>query len=343
MTMSTDALAIQNLGKTYRLGFRQRLVHALSGLDLRVQEGAIYGFVGPNGAGKSTTIKILVGLVRASTGSAAIFGKPIESPAARVAVGYLPENPSFSDFLRPVEVLRYLGKLSGLSGADLERRARETLELVGLGHALDLTTRKFSKGMVQRLGLAQALLHDPPLLILDEPMSGLDPIGRKEIRDVIVGLARQGKTIFFSTHILPDVESICDRVGMLLRGRLVREGALNALLDGTIRSVEVRCGELPARLVEELSGVAREVRRTPDGHTLVFAGVEPATVAAGRIAAAGAQILSLQPDRETLEETFVRLAAETEGGVLPREGADATSPDLRPRPRTAAASSGDQS
>jgi ABC-2 type transport system ATP-binding protein len=318
--MSNDALRIENLGKTYRLGFRQRVVHALSGLDLRVQEGAIYGFVGPNGAGKSTTIKILVGLVRASTGTATIFGKPITSPSARVAVGYLPENPSFQDFLRPLEVMRYLGRLSGLSGPALDRRALELLEQVGLGNALDLTTRKFSKGMVQRLGLAQALLHDPPLLILDEPMSGLDPIGRKEVRDVIQGLARQGKTIFFSTHILPDVETICDRVGMLLRGRLVREGTLEALLDGTIRSVVVRTSVLPDAVVEALAPLTRDVRRTPDGHTAVFEGVEQANAGVARIHAAGARIQAMEPARETLEETFVRLAA-VDAASAPRRAA----------------------
>ncbi|HET6437342.1 MAG TPA: ABC transporter ATP-binding protein [Anaeromyxobacter sp.] len=318
--MPQDALLIENLGKTYRLGVRARQVHALLGLDLRVEEGAIYGFVGPNGAGKSTTIKILVGLVRPTTGTAHILGKPISHPAARKAVGYLPENPSFPDFLRPMEVMRFLGKLSGLSGADLDRQAAALLERVGLSHALDLTTRKFSKGMVQRLGLAQALLHDPPLLILDEPMSGLDPIGRKEVREVIVDLARQGKTIFFSTHILPDVESICDRVGMLLRGRLVREGALQALLDGTVRSVEIRCAELPAPVLEAVGKTALAVRRTPEGHSLVFPGTEQANAAATRLLSAGGRIFSMQPDRESLEETFVRLAAQIEGGPL-REAA----------------------
>ncbi len=320
--MSSDALLIENLGKTYRLGVRARQVHALAGLDLRVEAGAIYGFVGPNGAGKSTTIKMVVGLVKPSTGAARIFGKPIADPAARIAIGYLPENPSFPDFLRPLEVMRYLGKLSGLRGADLDRRALALLEQVGLGRALDLTTRKFSKGMVQRLGLAQALLHDPPLLILDEPMSGLDPIGRKEVRDVIVGLARQGKTIFFSTHILPDVEQICDRVGMLLHGRLVREGPLQALLDGTVRAVQIRCAEIPAATLDAIRPLVQDVRRTPEGHSLQLAGLEPANAALPRILASGVRVLSVEPDRESLEETFVRLAAETDRGAA-REAAEA--------------------
>ena len=313
-----DALSVHDLGKTYRLGLRQRVVHALSGLELRVEENAVYGFVGPNGAGKSTTIKILVGLVAPTAGTARIFGRPITEPGARAAIGYLPENPSFQDFLRPMEVLRYLGRLSGMSGAELDRRAESLLERVGLSHARDLTVRKFSKGMVQRLGLAQALIHDPPLLILDEPMSGLDPIGRRDVRGLILELKRQGKTIFFSTHILSDVESACDRVGMLLRGRLVKEGALHTLLDGTIRSVEIRCGELPTAALGAMAALSGKAERLPDGCSIVLPDVDRANAAAARLLAAGVRIVSMQPSRETLEETFVRLAAEVEGGK-PRE------------------------
>jgi ABC-2 type transport system ATP-binding protein len=306
--MSDLAVSCRGLGKTYRLGFRARKVEALRALDLAVAAGSIYGFVGPNGAGKSTTIKILVGLVRPTTGTASLFGRPIEAPAARLQIGYLPENPSFHDFMRPLEVLRYLGKLSGLSGADLDRRAEALIDRVGLGHARDLTVRKFSKGMVQRLGLAQALVHDPPLLILDEPMSGLDPVGRKEVRDLILELGRQGKTVFFSTHILSDVETICDRVGMLLHGALVREGPLGSLLDGTVRSVEVRCAGLSPTVAAELRAAAVDGGPVPDGHAFSFPGLEAANAAAARLVASGARLLSVQPHRETLEETFMRLA-----------------------------------
>jgi ABC-2 type transport system ATP-binding protein len=307
--MTDRAVAAQGLSKTYHLGFRGRRLAALADLDLSVEAGAIYGFVGPNGAGKSTTIKILVGLVRPSAGTAALFGKPIADPRARLAVGYLPENPTFHDFMRPVEVLRYLGRLSGMSGKALERRAEELLERVGLAQARDLTVRKFSKGMVQRLGLAQALIHDPPLLVLDEPMSGLDPIGRKDVRDLILELRREGKTIFFSTHILSDVETICDRVGMLLGGKLVREGALATLLDGSVRSVELRCVGLDERAAAEVRAGARDGGRAGDGHVFVFPTVEAANAAVALVLARGGQLVSLQPDRETLEESFVRLAA----------------------------------
>jgi ABC-2 type transport system ATP-binding protein len=302
------ALSIDDLGKTYRLGFRRRRVNALEGLTLKVDTGSIFGFVGPNGAGKSTTIKILVGLIAPTRGTAAILGRSIRDPAARAAIGYLPENPSFHEFLRPLEVLSFMGRLSGLSGPDLARRSEEALELVGLDQARDLTIRKFSKGMVQRLGLAQAILHEPPVLVLDEPMSGLDPIGRKEVRDLIVELRRRGKTIFFSTHILPDVETICDRVGMLLQGRLVAQGSLGTLLDGSVRAVEVRCTGLSEQVARSLAATARESSSGPDGWTFLFPDAAAANRAAVATVSAGGRILLLQPHRESLEESFVRLA-----------------------------------
>jgi ABC-2 type transport system ATP-binding protein len=305
----TDALRIQGLGKTYRAGFRLRLVDALKELDLTVEAGSIYGFVGPNGAGKSTTIKMLVGLAAPTRGTAHIFGRSITDPRSREAIGYLPENPAFHDFLRPLEVLGYLGRLSGLSGAELARRSEEMLELVGLDHARDLTVRKFSKGMVQRLGLAQALIHDPPLLVLDEPMSGLDPIGRKEVRDLILALRDRGKTVFFSTHILNDVETICDRVGMVMRGRLVQEGALRDLLDGSIQSVELRCTALSESAVQALAALAIDSAVTADGHRFTFADLDGANAGVQRVVAAHGRVTSVVPARETLEQTFVRLAA----------------------------------
>ena len=292
-----QALVIEDLAKTFRLGLRMRQVVALDGLTLKIEEGSIFGFVGPNGAGKSTTIKALVGLIRPTRGSARIFGQPIGEAASRQALGYLPENPAFHDFLRPAEVLQLMGKLSGLAGDGLAHRIDEVLELVGLGQARDLTVRKFSKGMVQRLGLAQAVLHDPPLLVLDEPMSGLDPIGRKDVRDLIVGLRRRGKTIFFSTHILNDVETVCDRVGMLLRGRLVAEGALGALLDGSVKSVELRCAGLDEDAFAALRHLAAEGSRGPEGFAFTFPDVEAANRAARQVLAAGGRILALQPQR----------------------------------------------
>ena len=302
--MGHPAIRCRGLSKVYRLGLRARRVAALEGLDLDVEPGTIYGFVGPNGAGKSTTIKILVGLVAPSAGAAELFGQPVADPRARLAIGYLPENPSFHDFMRPLEVLRYLGALSGMGGADLERRAGALLTQVGLGHALDLTVRKFSKGMVQRLGLAQALLHDPPLLILDEPMSGLDPIGRKEVRDIVLDLARRGKTVFFSTHILPDVESICDRVGVILGGRLRDVGRITDLLSPRVRSVEVVL-DVPEAARAGISGGAL-VSRDGDRFALSFPDLAAANAAVVSVVGSGGAVLSLVPHRETLEDFFVR-------------------------------------
>jgi len=314
--MTDLAIACHGLSKTYRLGFRARKVAALTDLDLAVEPGSIYGFVGPNGAGKSTTIKILVGLARASAGSATLFGRPVTDASARRAIGYLPENPSFHDFMRPLEVLDYLGRLSGMSGTDLRRRSEALLEQVGLAGARDLTVRKFSKGMVQRLGLAQALLQDPPLLILDEPMSGLDPLGRKDVRDIVVELGQRGKTVFFSTHILSDVESICNRVGMVFAGRLQREGAIGSLLGGTVRSVELRCAGLSDGTAAAVRALARGGGPTPDGHAFIFETLEAANAALGQVLGVGGKVLSLAPHRETLEETFVRLALASAAGEV---------------------------
>jgi ABC-2 type transport system ATP-binding protein len=286
----------------------------LDGLSLRVKEGSIFGFVGPNGAGKSTAIKMITGLIAPTRGDASIFGRPFAKASSRDAIGYLPENPSFHDFLRPLEVLEFFGRLSGLSGEPLRRRAGEMLEMVGLSRAQDLTVRKFSKGMVQRLGLAQAMIHDPPLLILDEPMSGLDPIGRKEVRDLMLELRRRGKTIFFSTHILPDVETICDEVGMLFCGRLVAQGSLSTLLDGSVRAVEVRCAGLSAETATSLSANAQSASSSSEGWTFLFGDLASANQAAARVVAAGGRITLLQAQRESLEESFVRLAAATAQG-----------------------------
>ena len=314
-----DALRISGLSKVYRVGLGRRLA-AVDDLDLRVESGAIHGFVGPNGAGKTTTIKMLVGLIAPTRGEASIFGQPIRDPASRNAVGYLPENPAFHDFLRPLEVLHFMGRLSAMPRESLARRAEEMLELVGLSQARDLTVRKFSKGMVQRLGIAQAMIHDPPLLILDEPMSGLDPIGRKDVRDLIVDLRRRGKTIFFSTHILNDVETICDRVGMVLKGRLVAEGSLGALLDGSVKSAELCCSGLSEDQFAALRASALDGSRGPEGWSLSFPDIAGASQAAGRVLAMGGTVVSLSPLRETLEQSFVRLAASARPGgeVSPR-------------------------
>ena len=227
-----SAIRTEHLGKTFRVGFWGRKVKAVEDLSLEVSDGEILGLLGPNGAGKTTAIKMLLGFVRPTTGRAFVASEPAGSLAARRTMGYLPENPALYEFLTGEEYLRFAGRLAGLSRRDAASRTEKLLEQVGLAGRADRPIRRFSKGMVQRLGLAQALIGEPRIVVLDEPMSGLDPIGRKDVRDLIFDLRRQGRTVLFSTHILSDVEAICDRVGIIVGGRLTDCGTLSSLLPG---------------------------------------------------------------------------------------------------------------
>jgi len=213
------SIEIDSLSKTFK-GKKRTSVEALKELRLSVAQGEVFGFLGPNGAGKSTTIKILMGLIFPSSGSASLLGSSVSSPESRKRVGYLPENPSLYDFLTAREYLDFVGRSFGMSSTEIASRTVEVLEMLQLAEAADRPVRSYSKGMVQRLGLAQALLHDPDLYILDEPMSGLDPIGRSLVKDIIRRLKEKGKTVFFSTHITADVEAVCDRVGIIAKGKL---------------------------------------------------------------------------------------------------------------------------
>lgn len=320
--MDTAILTTEKLTKRFRLGLRRREVRAVEDLDLSVERGEIYGFLGPNGAGKSTTIKMLVGLVTPTSGSARLFGEPIASRRARHRLGYLPENPYFHDFLTPQKLLHFHGKLCGLTSTELAERIPRLLDLVGLGKAMDLPLRGFSKGMVQRAGIAQALISDPDLVILDEPMSGLDPIGRKDVRDVIFRLKEMGKTLFFSSHILPDVEAICDRVGLLLGGRLHEEGRLEDLLAAGARAVDVVAEEIPLELSVRLSEEADRVLPKGAGLALTFVDERRADEAVAALAQSGARIVSVARHRDSLEDLFMRRAEET-GMARPRGAEEA--------------------
>ena len=220
----------EDLTKQFVVGLRQRKVMALQGLNLHVEEGEIFGFLGPNGSGKTTTMKILMGLIYPTSGRARLFGKPIGSVDVKAMIGFLPESPYFYDYVTADEFLTFYGQLFGRRGAPLRRRIDELLELVGLSGSHRTRLRSFSKGMLQRIGLAQALINDPTLVVLDEPMSGLDPIGRKEFRDLILHLKALGKTVFFSSHILSDAETLCDRIGIIINGQLRETGRLDELL-----------------------------------------------------------------------------------------------------------------
>ena len=234
------AIEIHQLEKTYSVGFwRKRPKRALSPLDLTVEEGELFGFLGPNGAGKTTTLKILMGLVFPSSGSARILGMELDDPRMKAQIGFLPEQPYFYDYLTGRELLRYYGQLSGVAPKQLNARVDNVLEQVGLKDASSLQLRKFSKGMLQRVGIAQAILHNPRVVFLDEPMSGLDPMGRREVRNMIEELKSEGKTVFFSTHILSDAEALCDRVAIIHLGELRRVGTIAELTQSVHSKVEI--------------------------------------------------------------------------------------------------------
>lgn len=247
--MTDLVLQTENLSKTYRK--RTRRVGALEGLTFSLSRGEVFGFLGPNGAGKSTTIKILTGQVRASSGQAKVLGHSVCDPEARRRLGYLPENPSFYDFLTGREYLRFIARCFSLPGEIIDGRVEKVLEQAGLAEAADRAVRTYSKGMVQRLGIAQTLVHEPELFIFDEPMSGLDPMGRALVKDIIKNLKEQGKTVFFSTHITSDVEVACDRLGVIVKGRLRAMDTVQNILQSSLADYKVQLVEPSGALTEK--------------------------------------------------------------------------------------------
>ncbi len=323
----TAAIEVRGLRKTYRTGMSGlKRVEALKGVDLTAQPGEIYGFLGPNGAGKSTTIKIITQLVHASGGTTKVFGVPLTTPQARQRVGFLPESPVFYDYLTGQEFLRYYGALGGLDSKRARVRADELLEKVGLGAAGKLQLRRYSKGMLQRAGIAQALMHDPDLIILDEPVSGLDPIGRREMRELMLELKARGKTVFFSTHIIQDVELVCDRVGFIIGGRMVREGTVAELMGEAAGETEVVFAGLPTARVEELFAKMGARELGTGVQVLVPQGTSVEEVLQ-RGMAAGASVVSVQRQRRALEDLFIQEIARQ-------------APDEGPRARAKIASAG---
>jgi ABC-2 type transport system ATP-binding protein len=297
------ALEIQDLSKTYSVGFwKKRPRCVLKPLSLSVQEGEVFGYLGPNGAGKTTTLKVLMGLVYPTTGTARIFGRSIDDTSAKLDIGFSPEQPYFYDHLTAQELLEYYGQLSGIPAGERKRRAGATLARVGLKDIERLQLRKFSKGMLQRVSLAQAILHDPKFLFLDEPMSGLDPIGRREVRDLIQELKDEGKTVFFSTHILSDAETLCDRVAILNQGELRGIGIVRELLSGAGNDVEIVWHGQVARA--ELERMGAKVRISGDiAHAVVpEAQLDPAL---DTLRKSNARIESVNPVRPSLEDFFI--------------------------------------
>jgi ABC-2 type transport system ATP-binding protein len=283
------------------------------GISFEVRENEIFGFLGPNGAGKTTTIKMLVGLIFPTRGSASIFGLPVSDPRARRRVGFLPENPYLYQYLTALELMDLCGRLVGLKSADRRAKGRELIERVGLAHAADRAVRKYSKGMMQRLGLAQALLGDPELLILDEPMTGLDPIGRKEVRDLLLAEKKRGRTLFFSSHILSDVEMLCDRVAIVHRGQMASYGRLNELLRPEVRHVEIELAGVDAALRETLAGMGAQVADVGEHAMFTVAGEGNVDALLDAARQGGAHVVAVTPRRETLEDLFVRKALVTGG------------------------------
>lgn len=302
---------VEGLCKDYRVGFWGRRVTVLRDLTLEVRAGETYGYLGPNGAGKSTTIKLLLGLIQFTAGSGQVLGCPLGNPISRRQIGFLPENPSFYEYLTGEEFLTYCGRLLGMPRGRLRDQVPALLDEVGLGRAARQQIRKFSKGMVQRLGLAQALLGDPKLLILDEPMSGLDPIGRKEARDLILRQRAAGRTVFFSTHILPDVEMICDRVGILVGGRLVKSGPIHELLGEELESIEITVTSVPPAVLSEVERLVLSPTLVQKGRMMFrLRGETELETALAILVGAKSRVLSVVPQRRSLEEIFLEASRE---------------------------------
>ena len=303
--MSAPAIETENLTKEYPYGFLNLKKRAsLEGLNLQVETGEVFGFIGPNGAGKSTTIKLLMRLIFPTAGTARILGKPISDIEMHRNIGYLPEQPYFYDYLTAMEVLDYFARFHDLSAADRKERVQRMLKKVGLETAGKIQLRKYSKGMLQRVGMAQAILHDPKVVILDEPMSGLDPIGRREVRDIILELKREGKTVMFSTHILSDAEMLCDRVGVIVGGKLRGVGAPEQLVDVRTQGMEI----LFEMKGQSAAPWVAKATRTGDRYRLQVP-EEELYAAIEQLRAAGAKILSVAQVKATLEEFFISLVA----------------------------------
>ena len=296
---------IENLTKDFTVGFwKKRPVRALDDLSLQINQGEIFGFLGPNGAGKSTTIKLLMNLLYPTSGSARILGEPASSTAMHENIGYLPENPYFYDYLTPAELLTYVGRLFGLGGQELKKRTRALIEDVGLGHAEDRQLRKFSKGMVQRLGIAQALINEPKIVFFDEPMSGLDPLGRMEVRRIILSLKARGVTVFFSSHILPDVEAICDRVAILNRGKLQEVGALADILKVGVTGHEIIVSGGAPDIKDAIGGLCDEIHVMGDRFHLRVRDGEAVRDVLRFVFDRNLELISVNPIRPSLEEHF---------------------------------------
>src|SRR5512145_202293 len=275
-TSAMFAIRTDNLTKDFFIGFwRPRPYRALDNLTLEVAQGETFGFLGPNGAGKTTTLKLLMQLIYPTSGTAEILGRPVGDVSVRRRIGYLPENPYFYDNLTAEELLVYFGRIFGYDGVDSRQRASRLLDEVGIGAARRFQLRRFSKGMVQRVGIAQALINEPELVFLDEPMSGLDPLGRREVRELILRLRERGCTVFFSSHVLSDAEALCSRVAILAKGRLMKSGRISDMLDLQAHGWELVAASVSDPLASALGARARRVTRISEGRYTVELPLDP--------------------------------------------------------------------
>ncbi len=315
MRDAREIVCVDGLVKAFRTGLGIRRRRVLQGISFRVREGEIFGFVGPNGAGKTTTLKLLMGLIRPTAGSASILGHDVAETSFRRHVGFLPENPYFYEFLTGREILSFYARLSGVPGARIPERVATLLDWVGLSHAAGARLRTYSKGMLQRVGIAQALVHDPSVVFLDEPMSGLDPLGRKEIRDLILRLHAEGKTVFMNTHILSDVETVCDRVAIIVKGAIRYEGRIEDFLGDEERQTDVVLSRVEPGLAADL-----ESRFGPFGgrgdHLELRLPEKAVSEVLARALDAGAEVVTVAPHRASLESIFLSAVREAAGPEL---------------------------
>jgi ABC-2 type transport system ATP-binding protein len=307
-----EIVQVRGVVKDFRPGFGLRRKRVLHGVAFEVLDGEVFGFVGPNGAGKTTTLKILMGLIRPTEGTASILGRDVGESEFRDQIGFLPENPYFYPYLTAREILDFYARLSGVDSRRRAARVDELLSMVHLTHAADARLRTFSKGMLQRVGVAQALIHDPKVVFLDEPMSGLDPLGRKEIRDVILSLRDAGKTIFMNTHILPDVEMICDRVAIIVKGVIRHQGRIEDVLPDTDNSAAVVVAGLPSEVAERIEANFDVELRGLGERVELIGGSKLMQKLLGIVLESGAEVISLTPHRKSLEDVFMSAVQEGE-------------------------------
>jgi ABC-2 type transport system ATP-binding protein len=302
-------ISIRNLKKSFKTSFRRKRIEALRGLDLDVSPGEVFGFLGPNGAGKTTTIKILVGLLEADSGEALLFGQPVTDVRLRRRIAYLPELPDFYDYLTPTEFLFHCGRLSGIDAATLVKRVPEVIATVGLDPKDSRQLRKFSKGMLQRMGIAQTLLADPDLYIFDEPQTGLDPIGRRWVKDLILDLGKLGKTVFFSSHIMAEVEAVCNRVAFLHHGRLVAQGSLADVLKTETGVWEILVEGPAARSDQRVAPLCLSIRESGPDTMLSLAQQTRPEAVLPQLIEFGYRLRSVSQQQTSLEDVFLRALA----------------------------------